>query len=398
VGFAGPREQRRLTVGFRLILVVPHLIVLAFLGLGTFVVVVIGWFAALILGRLPEWIASFLTSVLDYYLRVFAYLYLLNDRYPPFTLSRHLYPAELFVSSGRLNRVAVLFRIILVIPANIVSTLVVGGAQVVLFFAWLIILVTGRMPLSLHQALAATLRYQTRVLAYFNLVTAAYPSGLFGEIPLPARAPSTPTTTPWAGSVDEWNAQRTSAGTVQDPATAAPLVPPPTVGGEPLATRLVLTRAAKRLLVLFLVLGAMSYIGSIVSSAVTRTGNSSNNQVVTPLDDDYSQLSQAVNNFGTQVAACQQNGGLPCIQQAASTLASSFSDFADQVEGLSVPTGNQQDATALSSDSRALAGLLSQMASATSISQYEDAARGFQARAKAFDTHVQALEQDLTNG
>jgi hypothetical protein len=395
VGFAGPREQRRLTVGFRLILLAPHLIVLSFLGLGAIVLVVVGWFAALLLGRLPGWIASYLIGVLAYYLRVVAYLYLLNDRYPPYSLTPSLYPAELFVSSGPLDRLAVLFRIILVIPANIVSTLVGAGAQVVLFFAWLIVLVTRRMPLSLHQALAATLRYQTRVLAYFNLVTAAYPSGLFGEIPLPAPVPSMPTTTPWAGSVNEWNTQRSNPGAVED-RTTTPLVPPPNVGGEPLATRLVLTRAAKRLLVLFLVIGAASYIGSVVSSALTQTGNVSKNEVVTPLDDDYSQLSQAVNNFGTQVTACQQNGGLPCVQQAARTLAPSFSGFADQVEGLSVPGGNQQDATALSSDSRALAGLLNQMASASSIVEYQDAARAFQARAKVFDTHVQVLERDLT--
>jgi hypothetical protein len=396
VGFAGPHEQRRLTVGFRLILLIPQFVALGLLILAAFVLVVIGWFSALILGRLPGWIASFIASVLAYQLRVFAYLYLLNDRYPPFSLSPGSYPAELSVSSGPLDRLAVLFRIILVIPANIVSSLVVAGAQVVLFFAWIIALVTRRIPLSLHEALAAALRYEIRVLAYFNLVTAAYPSGLFGEIPLATPAPSIPTTAPLAGSADQGNTSWTNTGVVQDPATAA--LPPPDARGEPLSTRLVLTQAAKRLVVLFLVIGAIYYVGSGVLSAVTRSGSSSNNQVATPLDGDYSQLSQAVDHFQTQVASCQQNGGLPCVQQAATTLASSFSEFANQVDGLSVPSGNQQDATVLSSDSRALAGLLNQMASATSISQYEDAANGFQDRASAFDSHVQALEQDLANG
>jgi hypothetical protein len=151
VGFAGPRLQRRVTVGFRLILVVPHFVVLVFLELAAILLMVMGWVASLTLGRLPRWIASFLTDVLDYYLRVFAYLYLLNDRYPPFSLSPASYPAELSVSPGRLNRLAVLFRIILVIPANILSSLAVAGAQVVLFFAWLIVLVTRRMPPSLHR-------------------------------------------------------------------------------------------------------------------------------------------------------------------------------------------------------------------------------------------------------
>ena len=53
--YAGTAPQRRLTVAFRIILVIPQIIVLYFLAIATFFVAVIAWFAALFMGRLPEW-------------------------------------------------------------------------------------------------------------------------------------------------------------------------------------------------------------------------------------------------------------------------------------------------------------------------------------------------------
>ena len=57
--FAGTAPQRRLTVAFRVILAIPQIVVLYFLFIATFFVLVIGWFGALFMGRLPEWVHSF---------------------------------------------------------------------------------------------------------------------------------------------------------------------------------------------------------------------------------------------------------------------------------------------------------------------------------------------------
>ena len=51
----------------------------------------------------------------------------------------------------------------------------------VMFVAWLIVLVAGRMPRPLHEALAAAVRYHIRVTGYFLMLTARYPGGLFGD-------------------------------------------------------------------------------------------------------------------------------------------------------------------------------------------------------------------------
>ena len=55
-------ERSRLTVFFRLLLVIPHLIWLEIWGIAACVVVVISWFAALFTGRVPEGLHSFNAS------------------------------------------------------------------------------------------------------------------------------------------------------------------------------------------------------------------------------------------------------------------------------------------------------------------------------------------------
>jgi Domain of unknown function (DUF4389) len=84
---------------------------------------------------------------------------------------------------GRLNRLAVLFRIILAIPAGIIAAVIAAGWEAVSFFCWLVVLILGRMPAPLFEATAAVLRYSMRLQAYFLLLTAAYPKRLFGDRP-----------------------------------------------------------------------------------------------------------------------------------------------------------------------------------------------------------------------
>ena len=87
LGLEGPRRQSRLSIGFRIILAIPHLIYAALLGIVLFFAVIAAWFGALALGRLPDGLATFIGRVLQYVTRVQAYgELLLTDRYPPFAL------------------------------------------------------------------------------------------------------------------------------------------------------------------------------------------------------------------------------------------------------------------------------------------------------------------------
>jgi hypothetical protein len=80
-------NRNRWTVAFRLILAIPHLIVLAFLAIAVWVVGVIAFFAVLFTGRWPDGLRDFALGFGRWWLRVQTYLVLLTDEYPPFTLT-----------------------------------------------------------------------------------------------------------------------------------------------------------------------------------------------------------------------------------------------------------------------------------------------------------------------
>ena len=69
------------------ILAIPHYIVLAILGIGAILSIVIAWFAIIITGRYPRRLFDYVVGVNRWWLRVGAYMWLLiTDRYPPFSL------------------------------------------------------------------------------------------------------------------------------------------------------------------------------------------------------------------------------------------------------------------------------------------------------------------------
>ncbi len=127
--------------------------------------------------------ARFLVQYVGYHARVTASAMLLVDRYPPFALEPPPdYPLRIELRPGRLNRLAVLFRIFLMIPAAIIESLVTTGWYALSFFSWLVVLIAGRMPRPLFEATAAILRYSMRLNAYGFMLTSAYPKRLFGDM------------------------------------------------------------------------------------------------------------------------------------------------------------------------------------------------------------------------
>jgi hypothetical protein len=180
-----PGQRDRLTAGLRLIMVIPQFIALFFVGIAAFVVLIIGWFGALVTGRLPDFAEEFLSGYLRWTIRVNAYLYFLTDDYPPFSLQREeQYGATLELPPPeRLNPLAVLFRIFLVIPAWIVASVALNGLAVVSIVSWAMIVFTGRLPNPLYEATRTVIRYAARAGAYFAMLTPEYAWGLLGDGP-----------------------------------------------------------------------------------------------------------------------------------------------------------------------------------------------------------------------
>ncbi|MFH0942083.1 MAG: DUF4389 domain-containing protein [Chloroflexota bacterium] len=90
LGMAYPDAGKELKRGLPLVkwlLAIPHYIVLLFLGIAVIVCLVIAWFAILFTGRYPRGLFDFIVGYLRWWLRVFAYAFVLvTDRYPPFSL------------------------------------------------------------------------------------------------------------------------------------------------------------------------------------------------------------------------------------------------------------------------------------------------------------------------
>ena len=174
----GAAPQSRLTVFFRLFMLIPHAIILQFIGIATGVVALIAWFAILFTGKYPAGLLSFSVNALHWQTRFSGYAWLLTGSYPPFAMGPDAnYPVRLLAEgqeAGR-NRLTVFVRYFMVIPHVLVLYFVLIAATVVLLLAWIVALFTGSVPAGMHNFLAGSLRWQTRVNAYGALLTDQYP-------------------------------------------------------------------------------------------------------------------------------------------------------------------------------------------------------------------------------
>jgi len=80
-----PANRNRLTVAFRAILALPHIIVLWLLGFAWGFATLVAWVSILFTGRYPVPLYRFAVGMLRWNARLEAYLLLLHDQYPPFS-------------------------------------------------------------------------------------------------------------------------------------------------------------------------------------------------------------------------------------------------------------------------------------------------------------------------
>jgi hypothetical protein len=171
-------RRSRLTVFFRPLLFIPHYIWLYLWSIVAAIVLVLNWLVALVIGRPAKPFQRFLGAYLRYSTTVFAYLFLIGNPFPGFTGERGSYPIELEVPTEpeKQNRLVTFFRILLVLPAALVSGGLLYVTYLTTFLAWWAALITGRMPRGFRDLGANALRYMGQVNSYTYLVTGRYPS------------------------------------------------------------------------------------------------------------------------------------------------------------------------------------------------------------------------------
>lgn len=81
-------DRNRLTVGLRIIWIIPAALFAAVLSFAAAAVAIVGFFAVLFTGRWPDGPRGFLVGCARYFVRLSAYAALLTDAYPPFNLGR----------------------------------------------------------------------------------------------------------------------------------------------------------------------------------------------------------------------------------------------------------------------------------------------------------------------
>jgi len=188
-----PEKSDRLSVFFRIILVIPILIVLSLLlgeretqemaqrqeEITRSIGFVVGALVLLILfrGKYPRWWFDWNKQLMAFSLRVFSYLFLLRDEYPSTDEEQSVHLRMEYPDAQKdLSRWMPLVKWFLAIPHVVVLAVLNVFTIIAVFLAWLMILFTGRYPRGLFNFVEGVLRWHLRVLSFaLIMVTDKYP-------------------------------------------------------------------------------------------------------------------------------------------------------------------------------------------------------------------------------
>jgi hypothetical protein len=171
-------RRNRLTAFFRLILVIPVAIVLYVYGIIASIAILIAWFAILITGHYPKGLFDFVAGFNRFLARVTAYAALLCDPYPPISGAPNAsYPVRMEFAGPleHYNRLKTFFRIILAIPILILRYVMNLLLEIGALGAWVVIVLTGKLPRGLFDLMVLANSYTARSDAYLFLLTETYP-------------------------------------------------------------------------------------------------------------------------------------------------------------------------------------------------------------------------------
>jgi Domain of unknown function (DUF4389) len=179
---AYPSELNRWLPLVKWFLAIPHYIALFFVGIGAVFVAVFAFFAVLFTARYPRGAFDYLVGTLRWGYRVAAYLHLMTDAYPPFTLQDDpAYPVRVGVEyPEHVERWRPLVQWLLVWPYLIVAGALYWLTGLLTIVAFFTVLFTKQIPRGIYELMVPGLRWNLRGSAYAYYTTRRYPPWVWG--------------------------------------------------------------------------------------------------------------------------------------------------------------------------------------------------------------------------
>ena len=159
------------------LLAIPHFVAVGFVAIGAAFVTIFAFFAVLLTGRYPRGAWNYMLGLHRWMTRLNAYVLLMSDRYPPFSLGEEPdFPARVELAyPEQMERWRPLVAWLLIFPYVLVGSVINFIAAVCVVLAFFAILLTKNFPESLFRFVVGATRWNRRALAYGHFVATKYP-------------------------------------------------------------------------------------------------------------------------------------------------------------------------------------------------------------------------------
>jgi hypothetical protein len=164
-----------------LYIMIPHGIVMIFVGIWAAILQFLAFWVVLFTGKYPKSWFEFQAKVMNWTCRLYATMFNLVDGYPAIGPGGTSEKVKLDVEYPEtLSRGLLLVRLIfgfiyIYIPHGFCLYFRLIAHGFVGFIAWWVVLFTGQFPESMHSFLTGTLRWMTRLNLYCGFMTDEYP-------------------------------------------------------------------------------------------------------------------------------------------------------------------------------------------------------------------------------
>jgi hypothetical protein len=172
-----PERHSRLTTLFRFILAIPLAIFGYVYEILALICVLLTWFAMVITGRYPSGFYNFVSGYVRFYGRFASYLLLAVDTYPPFSGGEAPdYPVHVTIPErqAKYSRLKAFFRFFYILPALILVAVLGMLLYVVEILAWVIVLISGRLPGFIASYIQFTLGWAIKFIGLYFLLIENY--------------------------------------------------------------------------------------------------------------------------------------------------------------------------------------------------------------------------------